>query len=74
MMKWNYDIRIHYEVTENWMHTVSAAAMEGIGIQIQNKFLWHQRLRKNVKCYEYKQQWFYNAEPLCEEAGHLFVQ
>jgi hypothetical protein len=23
MMKLNYGIRIHYEVTENWMHTVS---------------------------------------------------
>jgi hypothetical protein len=34
--------------------------------------LWHKRLRKNIKCYN--QQWFYNAEPLYEEARLSFAQ
>jgi hypothetical protein len=32
--------------------------------------VWHQRMRKYVKCY--KQEWFYNAELLCEETGNYF--
>jgi hypothetical protein len=34
--------------------------------------LWHQRQKKYIKCYKY--EWFYNAEPLYEEAPNSFVQ
>jgi hypothetical protein len=32
--------------------------------------LWYQKIQKYVKFY--KQEWCYNAELLCEEAGNYF--
>jgi hypothetical protein len=32
--------------------------------------LWHKIMQKYFKCY--KQEWFYNADLLCKEAGNNF--
>jgi hypothetical protein len=66
MMKLNYGIRIHYEVTENWIHTVSklyhvwlwpaACAEEGFGIHVQKKAFFLQSLL-NTHTYTFLSLW-----------------